>query len=141
MTLVVGYDDSTTARAALAVALDLARDLGDEVVVVYGVRPPGGVGEEYAATEEAIAELGRAALADARLQAQAAGAEVEAVLVDASPRDAVVQVADERDARMIVVGAHGPGTVRSALLGSTTRRVLLETTRPVLVVQPPADDA
>lgn len=137
MTLVVGYDDSEAAHTALAAAIGLARDLGDDVVVVYGARPPGGVGEEYRVTEDAIAELGRTALAAAQAQGEAEGRSVEVVLMDASPHDALVEIADRRDARMIVVGAHGPGTLRSALVGSTTRRLLLETTRPVLVVQPP----
>ena len=47
-TLVVGYDGSECARAALDAALELAKGLGDDVVVAFGY-DPGGPGEEYQA--------------------------------------------------------------------------------------------
>ena len=87
--------------------------------------------------EDAIAELGATALEHARAIAAEHGVEIEIVLVDDSPQDALAGIADARDARMIVVGAVGPGTLREAVLGSIARRVLTATTRPVLVVQEP----
>jgi len=137
MTLVVGFDDTDAAREALKVALGLARDLEENIVAVYGVEPPGNLGEEYSATEGAIAELGQEALRQAQAIAAADGTSIEVVLIDDSPADSLIQLGDQRDARMIIVGAQGPGSLRAALLGSTTRKVLLGTHRPVLVVQAP----
>jgi nucleotide-binding universal stress UspA family protein len=87
-----------------------------------------------------VAELGQDALNQAQDIAAELGTTIEIVLVDASPEDALIQIADAHDARMIVVGAYGPGTLRAALLGSTARNVLLSTTRPVLIVQDPDDE-
>ena len=137
MTLVVGYDDTDASREALRQALILAGELGETVIAVYGVEPAGNLGEEYDATMGAIAEVGQTALEQAQVQAKEQGTDIELLLIDESPAESLIDVAEKRDARMIIVGAQGPGSLRAALLGSTTRKVLLGTHRPVLVVQSP----
>jgi nucleotide-binding universal stress UspA family protein len=134
VTLVLGFDESDASQAALTVALDLARRLDEDLVVVYAVAPPGGRGEEYRELQHAVEELGRAATDVARRRAQDAGVAVDVVLAHERPADALVDVADQRGARLIVVGTHGEGAVRAALLGSTTYRLLHRSDRPVLVV-------
>ena len=46
---------------------------------------------------------------------------------------AIVKVADDCDARAVVVGSHGPSGVVSAVLGSTSHGVVSHCERPVLV--------
>ena len=60
--------------------------------------------------------------------------DVEAVIVEQAPAHALVALADERDARVIVVGTRGEGPLRGALLGSTPHKLLQLSDRPVLVV-------
>lgn len=48
---------------------------------------------------------------------------------------AIAQYADEQEADLLVMGAHRPGAVRYALLGSTKERVLRELTRSLLSVR------
>jgi len=134
MTVVVGYDESPGAQAALEVALGLAGRLGESLVLVYGVAPPGGLGEEFAAHRDALTELGRGATGHALERAQAAGVEAQVELVTAKPAEALVQVADEHDATLIVVGTAGESPIRGAILGSTPHRLLHLSTRPVLCV-------
>ena len=57
----------------------------------------------------------------------------------ASIAKTLVQLATERDAPAIVVGAHGHGRL-AKLLGSTSRDVLHHSTRPVLVVRKQPDE-
>lgn len=134
MSFVVGYDESPGARHALTVAIDLAARFGEPLVLVYGVSPPGGVGEEFRAHQEALAELGRAATEHAVEQAAAAGVGATVELLHAKPAQALVEAADRLDARMIVVGTWGESPLRGAILGSTPHRLLQLSTRPVLVV-------
>ena len=47
----------------------------------------------------------------------------------------IVAYADEIDADLIVVGSRGLGSVEGTLLGSVSRKVLLDAKRPVLVVR------
>jgi nucleotide-binding universal stress UspA family protein len=59
--------------------------------------------------------------------------------VETPVAETIVTVAEERDAATIVIGAHGHGRI-AAILGSTSRDVIRNSTRPVLVARKqPAD--
>jgi nucleotide-binding universal stress UspA family protein len=85
--------------------------------------------------KEALLERGRAVLEDARGIAREAGVDPELVIREQSSADALIKVADEYDARMIVVGSYGETPLKSALVGSTPTRLLHLSERPVLVVR------
>src|SRR5262249_36197621 len=51
-----------------------------------------------------------------------------------TPAAGLIQVAEERGARMIVVGTRGEGLVKSVLVGSTSQKLLHRSSVPVLVV-------
>ncbi len=134
MTVVVGYDDSPGAAAALRVAIEVAQRWGEPLLLVYGVAPPGGLGEEFGAHRDALIELGRQATGHALDLARAAGVAAEVELVVAKPAEALVSVADRHDATVIVVGTSGESPIRGAFLGSTPHKLLQLSTRPVLCV-------
>jgi nucleotide-binding universal stress UspA family protein len=54
------------------------------------------------------------------------------------PAPEILRVARERSCDLIVISTHGLTGIRKLFFGSTTERVLRETTRPVLIT-PPAD--
>jgi nucleotide-binding universal stress UspA family protein len=132
--IVVGYDGSDGGRAALEEAAKLAADLHCPVTVAYcyGITPLGG---EVQDLSTALREVGERETARAIERLHAAGVEAEVVLVDDRPAEGLVRLADERDARMIVVGSHGEKPLRGALVGSTPHRLLHLSDRPVLVVR------
>jgi nucleotide-binding universal stress UspA family protein len=132
-TLVVGYDGTDGARAALRAAVALGGELGDQVVAVFGytVGRLGGEVSDYAA---ALHEHAREVLDDAR---SVGGEGVDVVELEQSPTEALLAVADERDARMIVVGSHGESPLKSVLVGSTPTKLLHISQRPVLVIRGP----
>jgi nucleotide-binding universal stress UspA family protein len=132
--IVVGYDGSEPGRAALDHALGLAGELGDRVTVVFGYAPPGIWGGEIADHEQAIEELGGRVTAEARERAAAAGAEIDVQLVAKRASEALLEAAEQRDARMIVVGGTGDGAIKGILLGSTAMKLLHLSDRPLLVV-------
>jgi nucleotide-binding universal stress UspA family protein len=132
--IVVGYDGSSCGEAALEEALELAASLRDHVTVVFGYAPPGTWGGEIADHEQAIEELGEKMTAEARRQAERRGAEIDVELVPKRPAEALITAADERDARMIVVGSGGDGALKEFVLGSTPHKLLHLSERPVLVV-------
>ena len=103
--IVVGYDGSDCGKAALDRALELAKELGDKVVVVFGYAPPGIWGGEIAEHEEAIEEFGEKVMGEAAERARAAGVSSEVELVAKRGPEALIEVAAQRDARMIVVGS------------------------------------
>jgi len=133
-TIVVGYDSSDCGKQALDRAVEIAKSLGDQVVVVFGYAPPGIWGGEIAEHEEAIEELGERLTQEAKERAAAEGIEAEVAMVAKRGAEALLEVGDERDARMIVVGSYGETPLKGALLGSTPNRLLHISNRPVLVV-------
>ena len=141
VSIVLGYDESPGARRALNYAIDLARLLDDTLVLVYGAEPPSRMGEEFAEHFQAIAEQGRVALHNAVDAAKAAGVTTIVELVDEKPAQALLTSADKHDARLIVVGTYGESPLRGAMLGSTPHKLLHWSSRPVLCVPPPDDEA
>ena len=134
MTVVLGYDESPGAATALRTAIEVARRWDEPLVLVYGVAPPGGLGEEFRSHQEALTEIGRRATAHALSDATAAGVTASVELVHAKPADALLQVADAHDATVIVVGTSGESPIRGAMLGSTPHKLLHLSARPVLCV-------
>lgn len=132
--IVVGYDGSDCGKAALDRALELAKELGDKVVVVFGYAPPGVWGGEIAEHEEAIEEFGEKLMGEAAERARAAGVSSEVTLVAKRGPDALIEVAAQRNARMIVVGSQGDPPLKGMILGSTPHKLLHLADRPVLVV-------
>lgn len=132
--IVVGFDDSEGATAALTQAVSIAKGLGTGLVLVFCTEPPsanaGGAGDQ----RDVIASIGEEVLGRGIAIASAAGLEARGELVAARPVDGLIAVADQVDAPMIVVGHHGEGPLRGALLGATANRLLHQAERPVLVV-------
>ena len=134
MTVVLGYDESPGAARALSAAIEVAAAFGESLVLVYGVAPPGSLGEEYASHRDAVAALGQEALAHAVDVADAAGVPTTVELIDEKPAQAILSAADKHDARVIVVGSWGESPLRGAMLGSTPHKLLHLSRRPVLCV-------
>lgn len=139
MTIVVGFDASPAAAAALDAAADIASRYGEDLVIVYGVEPPAaGVGEELRSHEAALEEVGRRLTSAAVTRSRERGVAASVMLVRDRPARALVQVAQERGARLIAVGTYGESPLRGAILGSTPHKLLHISPLPVLVV--PADE-
>jgi nucleotide-binding universal stress UspA family protein len=132
--IVVGYDGTEGSGAALRCAVGLAKDLNTQLVLVFGyglARTSG----ELQAQLDALRELGESETKAGLEEAAKAGVEVVAEVVDAKAAEALVKVAGDRDARMIVVGSHGERPIAGALLGSVPHRLLHISEKPVVVVR------
>jgi nucleotide-binding universal stress UspA family protein len=138
--VVLGYDRSPGAERALRIAIEVADSFGVPLVLVHGVHPPGGVGEEARVAEQALLELDESIAAPAVAAAEAAGVSVVVSVVDERPAKALVDAADEHDALVIVVGTWSESPLRGALLGSVAHKLLQLSSRPVLCVPAPVPD-
>jgi nucleotide-binding universal stress UspA family protein len=132
--IVVGYDGTPGARAAASEALRLAGQLDVRVVFTfaYWTNPAGGdVGDMLAA----LREVGEAHLLEAQAEAEQAGVAARGELINGRPSTALVELADQVGAQMIVVGSYGEPPLKGALIGSTAHKLLHLSERPVLVVR------
>jgi nucleotide-binding universal stress UspA family protein len=132
--IVVGYDGSPGSRAALEEACDLAKALGERVVIVFGYAPGGYGGGEIPSHREAVEELAEKVTAEAAERASAVGVEHEVRMKPLKPFHALVEAAEERSARVIVVGSSGETPLKGAIIGSTPYKLLHLSPVPVLVV-------
>jgi nucleotide-binding universal stress UspA family protein len=134
-TIVVGYDGSECASSALTSALELARELGDRLVVAYAAEPPyRSVGDELAEHRRALEEIGERVTKDAFARAEGAGVDVERAVVADRPAPGLLRLAEQHDARLIVVGTSGESPFAGAILGSVPHKLLHRARVPVLVV-------
>ena len=134
MTVAVGFDGGESAQRALDAAIGFARDLEETILVVCGVAPAGGMGEEYHVTEAAVLEELSPLVLAAVAKVQALGLDAEAVLVDSDPVGALETVMVERQPRMLIVGYGQSGRIRAALFGAVAHRIVESSDVPVLVV-------
>jgi nucleotide-binding universal stress UspA family protein len=136
--IVLGYDGSAGSKAALASAIPVARAFDATLVVTFGydVNLFGGEVSDYRHRVEA---MGRALVAEAVAAAAELdpSAKVEGLLISQRAVDALLAAAEDREARMIVVGGNGTRPFVGAILGSVPHKLLHHSTIPVLVVPAP----
>lgn len=136
--LVLGYDESPSANAALTATVELAAELKTSVVVVFGyyISPLGGPGG--GPLREALERMGEHALQRALTELTTAGITAESRLLGQRPADAILEVANDVGARMIIVGTVGENPITGAILGSVVLRLVQRSTLPLLVI--PTDE-
>jgi nucleotide-binding universal stress UspA family protein len=145
--LVLGYDGSDCSKTALARTIDLARAMpGATVVIVYafefsiGYVPTGMtdsplmMSAEFDDHAELVRSYGEEQVQSAATELTGAGVNVEQVVAEGRPVEALLETAKEYGASLIVVGSHGEGAVAAAFLGSTALKLLHHSKWPVLVV-------
>lgn len=131
--IIVGIDGSSSSNMAVAEAAVLASELGEKLHIVFGYEPYRGAAE-IQDHRLALEEMGTEVGSNAVEQAREAGADAELKLIDRGAVDALLAMADEIDARMIVVGSYGESPLKGAILGSTPHKLVHLSKRPVLVV-------
>jgi nucleotide-binding universal stress UspA family protein len=133
--IVLGVDGSDGAMAATRWCAAFARTLGAEVIAVYALEPLPEIFLD-------LPPLGprpwkddlRAALHLWCAPLREAGVPHREELVEDDAAPALVHVAEKEEADLIVVGAHGHGSVADRLLGSVTYKLAHNASRPVVVV-------
>ena len=61
----------------------------------------------------------------------------EIIVKSGKPEDHILGQADERNCDIIVMGRHGHGKLADAVMGSTARRVLRQSQKPIVIVPIP----
>jgi nucleotide-binding universal stress UspA family protein len=141
--IVVGTDGSDTAGKAVAAAAELAKRIGArlDVVCAYEPVPQSRLREEARPAREDLQWMMNAREdVDATLRAAAdsvveAGIEVQTFAREGDPADAILDVAEERGAELIVVGNKGMTGAKRFLLGSVPNKVSHHAPCSVLIIR------
>ena len=150
MSVLLCYDGSPSARRALGVAL--ATVSRDDVTLLHVWNPPvayladaysdpASGGPSLQKLEQLGEERAREIGDEGRRLAQTHGGEVSVRVepAGASVWRTILDVADELDCKLIVLGTRGLTAVPSALLGSVSGAVVHHSERPVMIVPKPRE--
>ncbi len=134
--ILVAYDGSVSAKSALSLASQLAREDKSWIKVLAVVPSYQGDLDLIGVSniKETITGPGEKLLAEARQLAGTEGVHILTNLEQGEPYEQIVHVADEESCDLIVMGRRGKGHVERELMGSVTERVIGHTRKDVLVV-------
>jgi len=150
--ILIGYDGSDNARHAIEQAGKLFT--GRPALILNAWEPAesaitlhGGIGSTAGLSATQTLRDADAAAREAAERAASEGAEFarqaglaaqpKVVQNDAPIWETIVQVADEEDAALIILGSRGLRGVRSLVLGSVSHQVTHHARQPVLVIPSP----
>jgi nucleotide-binding universal stress UspA family protein len=120
--ILLATDGSKDAELAATTAADLAKSTNSELHVLHVGEAP-----TFLAQKELETEVG--------MIRQSGAQDIQAHLEFGRPDTAIVDLAEELGAGLIVMGSRGLGGVRRALLGSISDSVVRHAPCPVMVVR------
>lgn len=138
--VLVGYDESPQAEAALEHALSTYPDARVTVLHVTDPRKWTIEGDEFGptfseATYEEVTESGKRIIEEAAEVAERHGREIATELRTGGPGREIVRFARENDVDHVLVGGHGRQGVSRLLLGSVSETVVRRSPVPVTVMR------
>ena len=141
--IVVGTDGSDTATQAVREAVDLAKAVGAKLELVSAYEPVSNQrlqSERRDAPEDVQWSINpkedvEATLTEAALIAQEAGVTVEKFARRGDPADAILDVAEESEADLIIVGNKGMTGAKRFLLGSVPNKVSHHAPCSVMIIR------
>jgi nucleotide-binding universal stress UspA family protein len=141
--IVVGTDGSDTAAQAVKEAVEMAKAVGAKLELVSAYTPASEgrrraesrdapAGEQWATDPHRLAD---AALDDAADVAREAGVEVATHARQGEAADVIVDVAEEQNADLIIVGNKGMTGAKRFLLGSVPNKISHHAPCSVLIIR------
>ena len=141
--IVVGTDGSETAGEAVRQATELAKAVGASVYLVSAFEPVGNqrLREERQQVPDDMQWMVNAredvdsTLRDAQEQINEAGVDVQTFARQGDPADAILDVAEEQNADLIIVGNKGMSGAKRFLLGSVPNKVSHHAPCSVMIIR------
>jgi nucleotide-binding universal stress UspA family protein len=147
MKILIPVDGSAASLEAVRQALRMVQDGLRASLVLANVQEPATLYEMLLAHDPEVidkvsAEAGLNLLEPARTLVHEAGVAHEIEVAAGDPAHTLIDILENFGCDMVVMGARGLGTLRSAMLGSVSHEVLHAAQVPVLIVkQPPEVEA
>jgi nucleotide-binding universal stress UspA family protein len=142
-TIVVGTDGSETAKEAVRQSTELAKSVGGRIHLVSAFEPVADqrLREERQDVPKDLEwmvnpkEDVSATLREAGEEIESAGVDVETHAREGDPADAILDVAEEKNAELIVVGNKGMTGAKRFLLGSVPNKVSHHAPCSVMIIR------
>jgi nucleotide-binding universal stress UspA family protein len=140
MKILLPVDGSALSLEAVHFAIALMRDGLSVSAILANVQEPASLYELLVAHDAAVidrvsAEAGLHILAPAQALLVGAGMMYESEVAKGDPAHTIIDVSERFGCDMIVMGARGTSSLRSAMLGSVSNEVLHASEVPVVIVK------
>ncbi len=132
MKFVIGYVKSPEGRAALDWAIEEARRVGAQLIVVHSLR---GGGSAESEEEEVLTYRPELDSIERRLADLGIGHSTRRLVRGMSPAEDLTKVAAEEGAELIVIGIRRRSRTGKLLMGSNAQEILLTADCPVVAVK------
>ena len=141
MKILLPVDGSALSLEAVRFVIGLMRDGLSVSAVLANVQEPASLYELLVSHDPDVidrvsAEAGLHILAPAQALLVAAGMMYECEVAKGDPAHTIIDVSERFGCDMIVMGARGTSSLRSAMLGSVSNEVLHASAVPVVIVKP-----
>ncbi len=133
--ILLAADGSEYSKKATLRAMTLAKEYGSELKVVSATDIASEFHAESSELAEELCEWPKYCVTNVREQAVKMGVYAECMVRQGKAYRAILSVAEEQKADIIVVGSHGRTGLKRLLMGSVTERVIGHSSCPVLVVK------
>jgi nucleotide-binding universal stress UspA family protein len=135
-TILVGFDDSISSRAALTEASTWIKKHGGKIILVHAVyfdQEEFGIAPDQLEKRLKVGE--KVCVETKEMLASEFGIEVQSLLCEGDPPEVIVDVANGKKADIIVLGTYGRKGINRLLMGSVTSQVVVNAGVDVLVVR------
>lgn len=132
MTIVVGYSPQPPGEEALRVAIDLALEKDEDLVVVNTTRGDAYADPRYARAQDM--QRVKRQLSDAGVRFDLR----QAIVAEGAAR-AILDAASQPGVTLVVIGVRHRSAVGKLIMGSVAQSVILDSRAPVLSVKAPVE--
>ncbi len=146
--ILIAFDNSEPSKRALDIAAKTAAMFKGELIVLTVVPRvtlpifPRDVFDSFTVAEtqkmyDKMMEIYRRVLekAEAEVRMRYPDLKFEALLMEGRPSATIVEEAEQRDVNLIMMGSRGLGGITGWILGSTSRKVVDQCTKPILIIK------
>jgi len=137
--ILVPTDASESAEHALMVAIELAKKLGSQILLLHVVFTPEAMGYTLSSgisvIQEELGISGREVLTVALAGIDTGNVSIEKKLLFGHPGLVILEEIENGQIDLVVMGNRGYGAIAGSLLGSVSQRVLNKARCPVMIVK------
>ncbi len=146
--ILVAFDGSEPSKRALDIAAKTAAMFKGELIILTVVSQVAlpiftedGIGPfsvaEIQNGQDRLKHIYRQSLekAEAEVRMRYPDLKFEALLMEGKPSATIVEEAEQRDVNLIMMGSRGLGGITGWILGSTSRKVVDQCTKPILIIK------
>lgn len=140
-TILVGFDESNSSKAALTEAANWIRKHGGKIILVHAVyfdEEEFGIAPDQLEKRLRVGE--KVCIQTKEMLTSEFGIEVQSLLCEGDPPEVIIDVANGKKADLIVLGTYGRKGLNRLLMGSVTSRVVVNAPCDVLVVKKPCSE-